>query len=89
MKIYRYSAHPPEFYRFKGVNAPCGIGRGPIAEDPGLWNLAWLSMEKQFAAYETNAAAKDLPMWAQSGLDFADSFFVAARSVNCKSGAVF
>lgn len=70
MKIYRYSAHPPEFYRFKGINTPRGIGCGPVAEDPGLWNIAWLSMEKQFSAYETSADPKDLPMWTPRGLDF-------------------
>lgn len=54
----------------KGLTMPRGIGCGPIAEDAGLWNIAWLTLEKQFVDYEKDVHQEVLPMWTARGVDF-------------------
>ena len=60
---YRYSSFAPEFYRFNGKRAPRGIGCGLIAEDAGLWNLAWLSSAQPFTPYEQFLEDNRLTIW--------------------------
>ena len=68
MKILRYSSRPPRFYLFKGTTEPFGLGKGPIGEDPGLWNLAWLSLQDMFEPYEQGKPQRYLAMWVQNAV---------------------
>lgn len=44
MSVLQYSPHPAAFYTFTLRGQVAGLGAGPCATDPGLWNIVYLAL---------------------------------------------
>ena len=78
MKAYRYSPHSQSFYTFNEDGVTLGLGVGKIAENLGLWNLAWLASDY----HETYAKSGTPLLWSQEfeqAIIFTGNIFVGTQ----------
>lgn len=63
MSVLQYSPHPAEFYTFKHQDQKVGLGAGPCATDPGLWNIVYLAIAQVDEHEAENPDAKKFGIW--------------------------
>lgn len=74
MSVIQYSPHPAAFYTVKTEGRVAGLGSGPCATDPGLWNIVYLTLA-QTDEYEAEHIHTDkMGTWTPAFLKpFADT----------------
>ena len=64
MSVLQYSPHPAAFYTLKSGNLTVGLGSGPCATDPGLWNIVWLTLAQVDEHEAEEPDRKKLGAWS-------------------------